>query len=161
MSRFEQEPEPSNGHSISETEAPWDKGEADAPSTGRTRHDAFTDFRKKKFLEVLSKTGCLLDACRALGVSSTTVYNHQNSDPEFRHHCELALHMSNTTAELMAWERGVVGVEEEVVRYNQVVTVRKRSDSILRMLLQGSNPKKYGLAPASAVRASRSRSASA
>ena len=113
----------------------------------RARHNAFTDLRKKKFLEALGKTGCILDACRTLRVSSSTVYNHQRSDPDFRHHCELALHMAATTVEIMAWERGVVGIEEEVVRYNKVVTVRKRSDSILRLLLQGANPKKYGPRP--------------
>lgn len=125
--------------------APWETDDylLEDRDTPR-RHDAFSPARKKAFLKALSKTGCILDACRETKVSSRTVYYHQGKDYDFLKHCTLAIDMAGTTAELMAWERGVTGVPQEMVRGGKVVTVVKRSDSILRLLLQGSNPKKYG-----------------
>jgi len=131
--------------------APWEQDDylpsGDVEGARRPRHDAFTPERRVPFLKHLAKTGCILDACRHVGVSSRTVYRLQDSDPEFRKHCELAISMARTPVELAAWERGVVGIEEEYVRAGQVFTRIKRSDSILRLLLQGSDRKKYGARP--------------
>lgn len=130
--------------------APWEQDEylpADDEAAARPRHDAFTPARRIPFLKHLAKTGCILDACRAVGVSSRTVYRLQDRDPEFRKHCELAISMARTPVALAAWERGVVGIEEDYVRGGQVYTRIRRSDSILRLLLQGSDRKKYGPRP--------------
>jgi hypothetical protein len=116
--------------------------------TGRKRHDAFTGLRKQAYLKALGKAGCIADACRMTGVSSTTVYKHQSSDPEFARNCRLALGMASVPIELTAYERAVVGVEEDVIRGGKVVGTRiRRSDYMLRILLQASNPKKYGPRP--------------
>lgn len=129
--------------------APWEVDEEPDGEDGvRHRVDAFTPARKKAFLKALSKGDCILDACREIGVSSRTVYNHQQSDPEFSKNCTLAIDMSATPVELAAWERGVTGVEVDVIRGGKFIgTTLKRSDSILRLLLQGANPKKYGPRP--------------
>jgi hypothetical protein len=135
---------------------PWEEAEsastglsAEAPAQAgrRERHDAFTDARKCVFLRALKKTGCVLDACRATGVSAKTVYRHQESDPRFAEHCRIAHAMSATPLELTAWSRAVEGVEREFACGGQVHTRRIYSDSLLRLLLQGSNPKKYGARP--------------
>jgi hypothetical protein len=125
---------------------PW---EGDPPEeTGRQRRDAFTGARKQQYLKALAKHGCILDACRVTGISSSTVYNHQKSDAEFERHCRLAVDMAATPIELTAYERAVVGQEEPVIRGGKVVGTRmKRSDYMLRILLQGANPKKYGPRP--------------
>jgi hypothetical protein len=125
---------------------PWD---GDPPEEGgRQRHDAFTGAKKQAYLKALAKVGCILDACRLTEVSSSTVYNHQASDPEFERNCRLALAMASTPLELTAYERAVVGVEEDVIRGGKVVGTRiRRSDYMLRVMLQGSNPKKYGARP--------------
>jgi hypothetical protein len=125
---------------------PW---EGEPPEeTGRRRHDAFTGARKQLYLKALAKHGCILDACRVTGISSSTVYNHQASDPDFERHCRLALDMASTPIELTAYERAVVGQEEPVIRGGKVVGTRiKRSDYMLRVLLQGTDPKKYGPRP--------------
>jgi hypothetical protein len=139
-----------------ETPLPWDSEDdpetpaapgAPALERRRQRHDAFTDARKRAFLEALIKTGCLLDACRATGISAKTAYRHQESDPRFAAHCRTALRMSATPLELTAWTRAVEGVEREFACGGQVYTRRLYSDSLLRLLLQGSNPKKYGQRP--------------
>jgi hypothetical protein len=112
------------------------------------RHDAFTGKRKRRFLDALSKGGCLLDACRKVGVSSQTVYNHQQSDEEFARHCELAAEMGRSSAPLFAWERAVHGVREEVIHYGKVVGTRvRRSDSLLRMFCQAADPERFGSQP--------------
>lgn len=124
---------------------PWHQGASDDPPS---RHDAFEGKRRRVFLDALAKSGCLRDAAKAAGVSPTTVYNHQARDAGFARHCRMALDMAGTDIELHAWERGVVGVEEEVIAYGKVVGTRiRRSDMILKLLLQGSKPKKYGARP--------------
>ena len=39
----------------------------------RPRHDGFTPAKQQKFFKALKKTGCIKDACRAAGISKTTV----------------------------------------------------------------------------------------
>jgi hypothetical protein len=135
---------------------PWEEEDEpvpedpDAPPAGpgpRQRHDAFTEARKCALLEALMKTGCLLDACRLVGVSARTVYRHQESDPRFAEHCAVALKMRAAPVELTAWQRAVEGVEQEFACGGQVHVRRRYSDGLLRLLLQGSNPKKYGARP--------------
>jgi hypothetical protein len=133
-----------------ETPLPWELDASPAPadpSAPRQRHDAFTDARKCVFLRALAKTGCLLDACRAAGISAKTAYRHQESDPRFAENCRIALRMSATPIEFAAWSRAVEGVEREFACGGQVHVRRIYSDSLLRLLLQGSNPKKYGANP--------------
>lgn len=133
-----------------DTPLPWEVDAADTPadpSAPRQRHDAFTDARKCVFLRALVKTGCLLDACRATGISPKTAYRHQESDPRFAANCRTAFRMSATPLELTAWTRAVEGVEREFACGGQVHVRRIYSDSLLRLLLQGSNPKKYGQRP--------------
>lgn len=116
--------------------------------TARPRHDAFDGKRRRTFLEALGKCGCLRDAARRAEVSHQTVYNHQARDKEFARQCELALDMASTDIELHAWQRGVVGVEEPIVYRGEVIGTRlKRSDAILRLLLQGAKRGKYGPNP--------------
>jgi hypothetical protein len=125
---------------------PWEGELPEEP--GRQRHDAFTGAKKQLYLKALARHGCIIDACRVTGISSSTVYNHQASDPEFARNCNLALGMASTPIELTAYERAVVGIEEDVIRGGKVVGTRvRRSDYMLRVLLQGSDPKKYGPRP--------------
>lgn len=120
----------------------------EAEPEAKRRHDAFDGKRKRDFLDALGKGGCLRDAARRAGVSHQTVYNHQRSDKEFARQCELALDMASTDVELHAWERGVKGVEEPIVYRGEIIGTRlKRSDAILRLLLQGTKRKKYGPNP--------------
>lgn len=135
--------------SIDDAPLPWEQATDAPPAPGarRPRHDAFTDARKHIFLRALIKTGCWLDACRATGISPKTAYRHQESDPRFAANCRTAMRMSATPLELTAWTRAVEGVEREFACGGQVYTRRIYSDSLLRLLLQGSNPRKYGQRP--------------
>ena len=121
--------------------------DADDTPQRRERHDAFNEGRKATFLTALIKTGCLKDAARAAGISAKTVYNHQDSDPAFAEDVRTALAMSATPVEMIAWRRAVHGVEQEFACGGQVHVRRRYSDHLLRLLLQGSNPKKFGPNP--------------
>jgi hypothetical protein len=127
---------------------PWDADPPpEDPDAPRQRHDAFTEARKCEFLRALVKTGGILDACRRTGISAKTVYRHQEGDPRFFDNCAAALRMSATPLELTAWQRAVEGVEQEFACGGQVHVRRRYDGSLLRLLLQGSNPNKYGPRP--------------
>lgn len=135
--------DPDADDSLPATTAPGAAG----PSARRERHDAFNEGRKATFLTALIKSGCLKDAARAAGISAKTIYNHQDSDAEFAEDVRTALAMSATPVEMIAWRRAVQGVEQEFACGGQVHVRRRYSDHLLRLLLQGSNPKKFGPNP--------------
>lgn len=109
------------------------------------RRDGLTPEKKARVYEGLEKYGTVSDACLAAGISTTTFYRHEKKDPEFRSICAAARSKSAGGIEILAWERGVTGIEEEVIHYGKVVgTRRKRSDAVFRMILQASDPEKYG-----------------
>lgn len=109
------------------------------------RRDGLTPRRKALIYEGLERYGTVADACRVAGVSTTTFYRHEKKDAEFRSICEAARSKCAGVIELLAWERGVTGIEEEVIHHGKVVgTRRKRSDAVFRMILQASGPEKYG-----------------
>jgi hypothetical protein len=126
---------------------PWDEEPPPDDPDAPRRHDAFTEARKCVYLKALVKTGCILDACRLVGPSPRTVYRHQESDPRFRKHIRMALNMCGAPVELTAWERAVEGFEEEIAVGGQLVKRRRYDSNLLRLLLQGSNPRKYGPRP--------------
>lgn len=129
--------------------APWEEEDygADAPDPTRARHDAFTPGRRRIFLKHLARTGCIADAARLTGVSARTVYNHQENDREFARHCALAIEMAGGGIEQIAYERAVAGVPEQFACGGKVYTRTRYSDGLLRLLLQGANPGKYGTRP--------------
>jgi len=138
--------QPGDGHEPERY--PWDEDPPPAdPDAPRERHDAFNEAKKSVWLRALVKTGCIQDACRVTGVSPRTIYRHQQNDPLFFEHCRIALRVSGTPAELTAWSRAVEGVEQEFACGGQVHVRRRYSDGLLRLILQGSNPKKYGPHP--------------
>jgi AcrR family transcriptional regulator len=144
------EPDPSPEPALGEP-LPWEgeppPEEEFGPDGRRLRHDAFTARRRHDFLKALAKDGCVEDACRAVGISPATLYRHQQEDPGFLRLCLTAARMCAAPVELTAWERAVDGVDQEFACGGEVHVRRRYSDGLLRLLLQGSNPKKYGARP--------------
>ena len=119
-------------------------GRAKTPEL-RGRYDGFTPAKRKQFLKVLSETGCVRDACRVVGISSTSAYRTKRRLPEFSAQWDSALAMAGSEIETLAWQRAVEGIEEPVYYYGKFSHMRrKRSDGIFRMILMASNKKKYG-----------------
>ncbi|MEA3010190.1 MAG: hypothetical protein QOJ91_1882 [Sphingomonadales bacterium] len=109
------------------------------------KRDGFTPAKKAKAIEALGKYGNVTDAARVSGVSDTTFYRHLNKDPDFARSCELARERAAKPIETLAWQRATEGAPETIIRNGEVVQVKvKPSDAVLRLLLQASDPKKYG-----------------
>ena len=120
----------------------------DDPGGEDVRHDGFGPARRRIFLKMLAKTGCVADAARGAGVSTRTAYNHRERDEGFADLWRLALSRAAVDIELIAWERAVHGIEEPVYAYGKFSHMRvRRNDAILLRLLEASNPKKFGRRP--------------
>jgi len=116
------------------------------PETGfRRRRDGFTGEKRRIFLDALKSFGTFTDAARVAGVSLPTVRRHEERDGDFASLCRAAKAQAASPIETLAWERGVTGIDEDVIQYGKKVgTRRKRSDSVFRMILMASDPEKYG-----------------
>lgn len=111
----------------------------------RYRHDGFTPERREKFLKAFGKSACIADAARIAGVSRNTVNRWREKDPEFAAAMETARGLAAGPLERLAYERATVGARETVIRDGKVVAEKiKPSDAMLRLLLQGARPGKYG-----------------
>lgn len=111
----------------------------------RYRHDGFTATKRRKFLTTVAKTGCIRDGCRVARISSTTVGRWRKKDERFAGLLKAALAKASEHIQLLAWERGVTGIEEPVWSGGKQIGTRiRRSDSIFRMLMIASNPDAYG-----------------
>jgi hypothetical protein len=109
------------------------------------RHDGFDAERKLLFLTALRQGASVLHACDLVGISNRTAYNHRRRDPGFAEAWRLARGAHKLPLELVAWQRAVEGVEEQVWRHGKPSHVRTHySDSLLRLLLAGEQPGKYG-----------------
>lgn len=111
----------------------------------RPRHDGFTPAKQRKFFRALKKSGCITDACRVAGISRTTVSRWRDKDELFDDMCEKACALAAVELDMIAWKRATEGTEERVYRDGKLVFMRvKQSDAMLRLLMQGANPEKYG-----------------
>jgi hypothetical protein len=111
------------------------------------RGDGFGGERKGLFLLALRKGESVLGACRLVGISNRTAYNHRGRDPDFARDWDLARSMSSMPVELVTFQRAVEGIEEPVYRHGKLSHTRRRySDSLLRTLLEAEHPAKYGRA---------------
>jgi len=107
------------------------------------KRNGFTPAKKAKCLAALAREATVADACREAAISPTTFYKHEKKDPEFASLCRAARAQSGgpECLETFAWERGVTGIEEEIVQGGKVVgTRRRRSDSVFRMLVERGDP---------------------
>jgi hypothetical protein len=111
----------------------------------RPRHDGFTPDKQRKFFKALKKCGCIKDAARVAGISTTTVDRWRDKDETFDDKVEATLAIASVNLDMIAWKRATEGTKEEIWRDGRVVFTRvKQSDAMLRLLMQGANPQKYG-----------------
>ncbi|HEX8482986.1 MAG TPA: hypothetical protein VF650_13885 [Allosphingosinicella sp.] len=103
------------------------------------KRNGFTPAKKAACLRALARGVTVAEACAEARISPTTFYKHEKKDPDFASLCRAARAQSGGEASLetIAWERGVTGVEEEIIQGGKVVGRRvKRSDGILKMLVE-------------------------
>ena len=122
----------------------WQDGPAPAAPM-RERRDGFTPAKRARVLATVEQGGCISDGCRVAGISRTTVSRWRDRAPWFEDELQRRLAIAGGALERLAWDRAVHGAEEKVIRGGEVVQIRiKPSDAMLRLLLQGAAPHKYG-----------------
>lgn len=90
------------------------------------------------FLEELAVRGHVADSCKAAGIKQITMYKHAEVDKEFAAAKERAHAQGMLCLEDEAKRRAVDGYDEPVFyKGEQVAVVRKYSDPLLTLLLQG------------------------
>ena len=123
--------------------------EASAPF--RHRHDGWTPERQERFLERLAETGCVREACRTVGLSSTSGYRAYARMPDFAQAWNRALAARRPMLEDAAFERAVRGAVVPIVRGGKVVAQRLQfSDALLRFLIARADRREEADAKAAA-----------
>ena len=115
----------------------------------RYRHDGWTPARQRGFLVALAETGCVRDACRAVGLSNNSAYRAKSRIPEFGAAWDRALARMAPVLEHAAYARAVEGWDEPVYHAGKLVGQRRRySDALLRLLIQRAAAIPNGALPA-------------
>lgn len=103
----------------------------------RTRHDGWTQERQARFLAVLAHKACVADACRVIGVSTTSAYRLRKLHPDFAAAWNKAMQRASQGLEAIAYKRAVEGTETIIIRNG--VEVERRiapSDGLLALLIK-------------------------
>ncbi len=118
-------------------------GQNRTPTSGKTRRKKRVIWRTA-FLSKLSKTGNVLDACKAGRITRSNVYRAREEDERFKAAWDAALDEAADLLEKEARRRAVNGVKEPVFYKGKVVgDIKRFSDSLLMFLLKGTRPDKY------------------
>jgi hypothetical protein len=103
----------------------------------RARHDGWTAARIEQFLETLGKTGCVRDAARVVGLSSTSAYRLRAEAADFAQAWDAALTGAQKGLIAIAYQRAVEGKETIIIRKGEEVERRiSPSDAMLGMLVK-------------------------
>lgn len=103
----------------------------------RVRSDGWTAARTRVFLATLGRTGCVTDAARIAGVSTTSVNRSRALFAPFDKACGEAIARALRGLEAVAYERAVEGREMVILRNGKEVERRiVPSDSLLGLLLK-------------------------
>lgn len=113
----------------------------------RVRHDGWTAARQRDFIQMLTETGCVSEACAEVGISARSAYRLREHPRAagFRTAWDHALSLSTARLSALAFERAVHGTVEQVFYKGELVGERRRPDNRLLMwLLSHHDPVTYG-----------------
>jgi hypothetical protein len=103
----------------------------------RPRHDGWSEAKRREFLRVLGEGGCVTEACRHVGLSTTSAYRHRRQVPAFDRGWGRALAKAKGVLVKEARRRAIDGWEEEIWWRGEIVGVRRRwSDKLLIELMR-------------------------
>jgi hypothetical protein len=109
----------------------------------RMRRDGWTAARQMAFIAALARTGCVRDAAREAGISSTSAYRYRKRDPGFADAWDAALVEARPALERSAYQRAVEGIDDPIVSGGKVIGTRKKySDPLLKVLLDRDDVKR-------------------
>ncbi len=103
-----------------------------------------TEKARETFLEALTNTCNVTDACKAANIGRQTAYAWRESDEAFALAWAGALEEAVDALEKEAWRRAHDGTDKPIV-YQGVVTgtYREYSDRLMEILLKAHRPEKY------------------
>jgi hypothetical protein len=102
----------------------------------------FDDHVKEQFLLFLSRSGQLVSSAAQAGVSSQTVRNHREADPEFDTLVEDAISRYRDSVDAEIKRRGIDGIEEPVFYQGVVVGwLRRYSDALALAHAKAHDPR--------------------
>ncbi len=113
----------------------------------RHRHDGWTPAKQVAFVEALSECGCVEDACRRVGISSTAAYalRRRVDAQSFRIAWDMALDHAIQRLADAAFARAIHGVAQPVFYKGEQIGERRTYDERLTMfLLRYRDPVRYG-----------------
>lgn len=109
------------------------------PVTLRVRRDGWTADRQRRFLAALAETGCVSEACAAVGLSARSAYSlrRRPDATAFAEAWNEALLVSTARLTALAFERATRGTVREYWKNGELVgESRQPSDRLLLFLLQ-------------------------
>lgn len=117
-------------------------------TTRKTAHPSAADRRTAKiqdlFLAELAAAGNIAAACRATGVSRSTVYNWRQASSDFAARFTEAMDEAIDSLEAEAWRRGRDGVAKPIFYQGEVCGhIQEYSDRLLILLLQAHRPERF------------------
>ncbi|MDB5719264.1 MAG: hypothetical protein JWM38_2691, partial [Sphingomonas bacterium] len=118
-----------------------------APVATRARHDGWSPARQVDFVEALGESGCVDEACRAVGMSPSSAYAlRRRVDAQgFRVAWDAALDYAIRRLGDAALSRALHGVASPVYFQGEQIGERRRYDERLTMfLLRYRDPQRYG-----------------
>lgn len=96
------------------------------------------------FLEVMAAGASVREACRAAVITPSAVYQHRNTDEDFRACWDRAVNRGTELLEQEAVRRAYHGTEKDVYYKGEVVgTAQEYSDSLLMFMLRARRPEVY------------------
>ena len=119
---------------------------------GRPRTPEAIAARYKIFFEMLAQHGSPTHACRAVGLSRTTVYDLQKANPDFAARWADAMEEYIDVLKREAHRRAVEGVVEPVYQQKELVgTITRYSDQLLLAQLRAKSPEYRNSQPTQVV----------
>lgn len=101
--------------------------------------------KRALFLERLEHAPHITDACKAIGISRTRMYELKDQDAEFKVQWDQAVEQGLDALEKEAWRRAVEGTNKPVI-YKGVVTdtFKEYSDTLLIFLMKNYKREQFG-----------------
>ncbi len=97
----------------------------------------WTPERLQRFFDVLTHTGCVLDACHVAGISDASAYKMKTRFPLFAAAWENALNRGNRGLIAIAYQRATQGRETVIIRKGEEYERRiQPSDAMLGLLIK-------------------------
>jgi hypothetical protein len=113
----------------------------------RARHDGWTPEKQHRFIQALAESGCVAEACAAVGMSAASAYKLRTRPDAniFRQAWDIALDQAIRRLSDAAYSRALHGVATPVFYKGEQIGERRRYDERLTMfLLRYRDPTRYG-----------------